>query len=274
MYVQYVQQAAQPAQSGSVSPAPPCEQYSIVARVRRTYSTYYYSVLCTGVPMHTHQYTVYLVYCTGIPYSMQLSVFADLILKSNIAYFKLTADEITIETVLISIKGMDYAVNVIPGDVVGDAGSFTAGNGVYISVEGASGDKTVIRASVTGKVIFGQEVNGIKEVSVISPCVCAREYIVEVGDIIVGRVLRTTVNQAFVEILSVGDRLLYFTAKGFIRREDILQAEIDKVVVGTVFKPNDIVRATVISLGDSNNYYLSTASGNLGVVVRPEDNVT
>jgi exosome complex component CSL4 len=32
------------------------------------------------------------------------------------------------------------------------------------------------------------------------------------------------------------------------------------------FKPGDIVRATVLSLGDGNNYYLSTARNDLGVV--------
>jgi len=43
--------------------------------------------------------------------------------------------------------------------------------------------------------------------------------------------------------------------------------EIDKVKIFNSFRPGDIVRAKVISLGDQSNYYLSTASNNLGVVM-------
>ena len=43
--------------------------------------------------------------------------------------------------------------------------------------------------------------------------------------------------------------------------------EKDKVKVLESFKPGDVVRARVISLGDTAGYYLSTAGNDMGVVV-------
>lgn len=40
----------------------------------------------------------------------------------------------------------------------------------------------------------------------------------------------------------------------------------DDVQIVNSFRPGDFVRATVISLGDTRSYYLSTAGPNLGVV--------
>ncbi|KAI5969481.1 CSL4 [Candida margitis] len=55
--------------------------------------------------------------------------------------------------------------------------------------------------------------------------------------------------------------------RGIIRASDIRSTERDRVVVGQCFKPGDIVRCMVISLGDGQNYYLSTARNDLGVVL-------
>ncbi|CAH2355674.1 exosome complex component Csl4p [[Candida] railenensis] len=56
------------------------------------------------------------------------------------------------------------------------------------------------------------------------------------------------------------------TFKGIIRSQDVRSTERDKVKIIECFKPGDIVRAVVISLGDGSNYYLSTAKDDLGVV--------
>lgn len=56
------------------------------------------------------------------------------------------------------------------------------------------------------------------------------------------------------------------TFKGIIRSQDVRLTERDKVKIIECFKPGDIVRAVVISLGDGSNYYLSTAKDDLGVV--------
>lgn len=55
--------------------------------------------------------------------------------------------------------------------------------------------------------------------------------------------------------------------RGIIRASDIRSTERDKIVVGQCFKPGDVVRCMIISLGDGQNYYCSTARNDLGVVL-------
>jgi exosome complex component CSL4 len=57
----------------------------------------------------------------------------------------------------------------------------------------------------------------------------------------------------------------YFSA--VLRREDVRLTEKDKVVMNESFRVGDIVRATVISLGDEKNYYISTGGNEFGVVI-------
>ncbi|CAK9438351.1 uncharacterized protein LODBEIA_P25750 [Lodderomyces beijingensis] len=54
--------------------------------------------------------------------------------------------------------------------------------------------------------------------------------------------------------------------RGIIRSQDIRSTERDRVVVGECFRPGDVVRCVILSLGDGSNYYLSTARNDLGVV--------
>ncbi|KAJ7532577.1 hypothetical protein O6H91_13G010600 [Diphasiastrum complanatum] len=50
------------------------------------------------------------------------------------------------------------------------------------------------------------------------------------------------------------------------RQQDVRATEIDKVDMHASFRPGDIIRAEVLSLGDARAYYLSTAKNELGVV--------
>lgn len=56
------------------------------------------------------------------------------------------------------------------------------------------------------------------------------------------------------------------TFKGVIRTQDVRSTDRDKVQIVECFRPGDIVRAEVLSLGDGANYYLTTARNDLGVV--------
>lgn len=56
------------------------------------------------------------------------------------------------------------------------------------------------------------------------------------------------------------------TFKGVIRSQDVRSTDRDKVKIGDCFKPGDVVKAVVLSLGDGSNYYLTTARNDLGVV--------
>ena len=50
------------------------------------------------------------------------------------------------------------------------------------------------------------------------------------------------------------------------RSEDVRATEIDSVKISHCFRPGDIIKAAVISLGDKRSYYLTTAAPELGVV--------
>lgn len=89
----------------------------------------------------------------------------------------------------------------------------------------------------------------------------------EVGSIVLCKVTRITPRQAAVAILVVGETVLDGEWQGLIRVQDVRATEKDRVKIFESFRPGDVVRATVISLGDQSNYYLSTASNNLGVIM-------
>ncbi|KAG0682312.1 exosome 3'-_5 exonuclease subunit ski4 (Csl4) [Pichia californica] len=108
----------------------------------------------------------------------------------------------------------------------------------------------------------------------------------QVGDIVLARVSKMTHQRVNVEILSVlpkseehkvnvNDNLQllnllptetgeYF--KALIRSQDIRSTERDSVKTWDCYQPGDIIRATVLSLGDGASFYLSTARNDLGVV--------
>lgn len=50
------------------------------------------------------------------------------------------------------------------------------------------------------------------------------------------------------------------------RSQDVRATEKDKVKIYNSFRPGDVVRAEVISLGDARSYMLSTAKNELGVI--------
>lgn len=99
-----------------------------------------------------------------------------------------------------------------------------------------------------------------------------------VGSIVLGRVTRVQQRQLTVSILIVDPApsdLISYTQitnddlqfQAVLRKEDIRTHEKDKVVVNDMYRVGDIIRATVISLGDERNYYISTAGNEFGVVV-------
>lgn len=104
---------------------------------------------------------------------------------------------------------------------------------------------------------------------------------------ITGKVIRVAPHQAVIAIMVVGDspckedfmgaiRLVVVCMCGekkmrigidhWIRTQDVRAVEKDKVKIYNSFRPGDIVRAEVISLGDARSYYLSTAKNELGVI--------
>lgn len=165
---------------------------------------------------------------------------------------------------------MSAGRTVVPGDFICSKDDGKTGKGVY------SYQKQEIRASVVGSIVSEKKDESEDANKASKPRInvlsfqqkkLAKEYVINVGDVVFGRVVRTNYNQAYVDILCIGETELPFPLKGVIRREDIRETEIDKVVVQEFFRSLDIVRASVISLGDSKYYFLTTAKADLGVVL-------
>ena len=56
--------------------------------------------------------------------------------------------------------------------------------------------------------------------------------------------------------------------EGTVRRENVREKMVDSVIMIESFRPRDIIRAKVLSLGDSvRSIYLSTAGEELGVMI-------
>ncbi|CAO3644708.1 unnamed protein product [Mucor fragilis] len=88
----------------------------------------------------------------------------------------------------------------------------------------------------------------------------------EVGSVITGKVVRVSPHQAVIAIMVVGDIPCKEDFMGVIRTQDVRAAEKDKVKIYNSFRPGDIIKAEVISLGDARSYILSTAKNELGVI--------
>jgi exosome complex RNA-binding protein Csl4 len=162
---------------------------------------------------------------------------------------------------------------ILPGDYICSREENKGGNGIFLY------HKNEIRSSLFGCLIEERK----EQVSeTVTKCrygvvpeqgkVPSRMYVLNVGDTVYGKITKTSYNFAVVDIVCVGDLELLNPVKGIIRREDIQEEEIDKVVVPDTFRSLDFVRAVVVSQGDSKYYFLSTAKSHLGVVLTRERN--
>lgn len=86
------------------------------------------------------------------------------------------------------------------------------------------------------------------------------------GTVVICRVMSTNPRHCKVSIVAVGDVQLKESFRGLIRKEDVRAMEKDKVEMYKCFRPGDIVRAKVNSLGDAQSYLLTTAENSLGVI--------
>ena len=99
-----------------------------------------------------------------------------------------------------------------------------------------------------------------------------------VGSTILGRILRVQQRQLVASILTVDPPASLITPyssntddevqfQAILRKEDVRAFEKDKVVMNEAFRVGDIIKASVISLGDEKSYYISTAGNEFGVVI-------
>ncbi|GAA5955850.1 hypothetical protein JCM21900_001735 [Sporobolomyces salmonicolor] len=92
------------------------------------------------------------------------------------------------------------------------------------------------------------------------------QAIPEPNSIVIGTVSRITRQAATLSLLTVDGRPCRPDFAGVIRSQDVRQTAKDSVKMWSCFRPGDVVRAKVISLGDSRSYFLSTAANSLGVL--------
>lgn len=158
---------------------------------------------------------------------------------------------------------------VFPGQDLGASANYASGPGTVIfqdrirstligiqHVTEASGAKPSLSV-VRAESIMDGTLNGVKANSNLLP---------EVGSTVLARITRISRLQANAQILVLGETALVEDFLGIIRIADIRATEKDKVKVYSSFRPGDIVRAEVISLGDQSSYFLSTARNELGVL--------
>jgi exosome complex component CSL4 len=162
---------------------------------------------------------------------------------------------------------------VCPGDRLRFAEEFAAGPGTYVrdqhvvaavvgesrvvaAAEGAPDARPVVevvrRGGDGGGGGGGEQVGGT--------------LIPQVGDVVFAKITRINPRLCNAEIVCVNGKAVEDKFAGVIRTQDVRATEVDKVDIYDCFLPSDVVRAKVISLGDTRSYYLSTAENELGVV--------
>lgn len=176
---------------------------------------------------------------------------------------------------------------VVPGQVLGSTTSYLPGPGTHVF-------ENNILASIVGRSLITPAAN---KTNTSKPTISIPRYnadsrarasastgsLPKVGSIILGRVTRVQQRQLSASILSVdpspADVLSYsqitnddLQFQAVLRKEDVRTHEKDKIVINDMYRVGDIIRATVISLGDERNYYISTAGNEFGVVVATSEN--
>ena len=144
----------------------------------------------------------------------------------------------------------------IPGERLGSA------------VENESGDGTYVRNGyIYSKVCGIKTLKTVDDKTIIEVTSNKIQNIVpQVGSVAMCRVVSNNTRFSKVVILSVNGISLKGTFQGVIRKEDVRSTERDRVNIYEAFRPCDIVLARILSLGDSQSYFLTTAENELGVI--------
>ncbi|OAP62838.1 hypothetical protein AYL99_02065 [Fonsecaea erecta] len=176
------------------------------------------------------------------------------------------------------------SVPVVPGQVLASTSSHIPGPGTHVY-------ENNILASILGQSIItpAQNKSGKPTVSVPrrATAIASINSLPTVGSAVLCRVTRVRQRELSASILAIVDASTSASAalspsdiisysqitdddlqfQCILRREDIRTHEKDKIVINDMYRVGDVIRATVISLGDEKNYYISTAGNEFGVVV-------
>ena len=167
----------------------------------------------------------------------------------------------------------------VPGQILASTSSHLAGPGTHIY-------ENDILASIVGSSVITPPPNRSSKPTISIPRHSPHQSVLStatnslptVNSIVLCRVLRVQQRQLIASILltdpspstlvqypfTTNDELQF---QAVLRREDVRAYEKDKIVLNEMYRAGDIIRATVISLGDERSYYISTAGNELGVVI-------
>ncbi|KAI1608200.1 exosome complex subunit Csl4 [Exophiala viscosa] len=165
---------------------------------------------------------------------------------------------------------------VVPGQILASTSTHIPGPGTHVY-------ESNILASIIGTSTLSKTSTASKPtISVPRQQLSSDSSLPKVSSTVLVRVTRVQQRQLSASILLVDPRpedVLSYTQttnddlqfQAVLRREDVRTHEKDKVVMNDMYRVGDIVRATVISLGDERSYYISTAGNDFGVVVATSD---
>ncbi|KAI9894323.1 MAG: exosome 3'-_5 exonuclease subunit ski4 (Csl4) [Vezdaea aestivalis] len=164
---------------------------------------------------------------------------------------------------------------VLPGDIIGPSDKHHPGPGTHLYPTNvcASLAGTLVKIPATENNTTSQAIVMVQDPSLSSTqsqgssLKTTSSILPEVDSVVLARVKRITKEAANAGILVVGDQVVGEEWAGVIRVQDVRATEKDRVKIMESFRPGDVIRAIVISLGDQSNYYLSTARNELGVVI-------
>ncbi len=142
-----------------------------------------------------------------------------------------------------------------PGTRVAHATQNTGGSGTY-------SERQYVYASITGDPVIQED-----GTAVVKPAGNIAT-IPERGQSVMARVQKVnTGDKVDCQILMVEGRMLQSPFKAQIKLHDIREFETDNLDILDCFRPGDVIKAHVISLGDSRNVFLSTCGEGYGVIM-------
>ncbi|SNX84090.1 related to CSL4 - exosome core component [Melanopsichium pennsylvanicum] len=193
------------------------------------------------------------------------------------------------------LPGQPLSVTIAPKSALElGPGTYTRGHYVLSSLVGYESRNTITKttsSSSSSALSTSAKQNASTKVDTLSVSGQDTRFVVPKPDsIVIARVTRVTPRQAHLSILIIdglpcgsssstsstfvqcglgnhaageGEGVDF---QGIVRSQDVRSTEKDKVKISDCFRPGDIVRASVISLGDARSYYLSTAGNEFGVI--------
>lgn len=148
---------------------------------------------------------------------------------------------------------------VLPGDLIGKVTDFDnlPTDGYYILSD-------TVHASRCGTLKYAGKND--QKTFYVTNVVNEGDIIPSEGDLVEGRIKNIGIRYCKVEITKINNQVVKNVFNATLRKENIRKTEVDRIIISECYRPHDIIRAKVVSLGSMRSYELSTADEMYGVV--------